>query len=558
MKMFYKNLILTLILILTTNLQLVASGFTGGELSLKLISGNVYSVKLVVYKDCNSCQPPTFVGANYKCNTNSQLNFYANLLIVSSLVSDITGACSTCNTHCNNGNYFGLKSAVYMDTVTLAPGDWDIQVNNSYGTRVICANTVNSESWFMHCKLNNTQGAIPLMKYTDYPAFNFAINQKASMNLSAQIATNDSLVYSFYHPYKTNTSFITYAGSFTESAFINSSTPIILDSINGMLSFTPTQIGNYIVGVKCEQYHKVNGSYSKVATFFRESSVIVNYTTLHAPYITLSTTNAVIFNNAILYCQTDTPLNIMLTIHAHDLDTISPANKVFIRYTDSIQGANFLVYNNGTANAYALFIWQPTADDIKKNHSFILMLNDSACPYNLSRSYQIKIRFEQPPPTFNLGNDTTLLNTQVLFLQLPQADKYLWSTGDTNQMLVVADLLNYSNPIVGTIFNTANCSSSDSINVQFSHVGIHKIETNQCKIYPNPNKGVFVLELEAQGKQEYQIQIFDALGKEIYNQNIEFDNYKKLKIDLDSQPSGVYQLRIVSEKDIFTRRFIIR
>ena len=558
MKIFYKNLILTLILFLTTNLPIIASGFSGGELSVKLISGNVYSVKLVVYKDCNSCQPPSFVGATYKCNSNAQFNFYASLQIVSNLVTDITGACPTCITHCSTGNYFGLKSAVYMDTVTLPPGDWDIQANTYYGTRTYCTNTVNEESWFMHCKLNNTQGTTPLITYTDYPAFNFAINQFASINLSAQIATNDSLVYSFYHPYKTSTSHITYDSSFSASAFINSSTPIFLDSTTGILSFTPTTLGSYIVGVKCEQYHQTNGIYHKVGTFFRESIVIVRNTSSYTPQLTVSSTNAIISDNNILYCQTDTPLNVVIYFQANDLDTINPFNKVNIKYSDSIPGATFLTSNNGDTNASAILLWQPTADDIQKTHSFIITVSDSACPYNLIRSYLFKIKFEPPPPSFDLGNDTTLLNTQVLFLQLPHADKYLWSTGDTSQMLIVADLLNYSNPIKGTIFNKANCSKSDSINVQFSYVGIPKPKTSQCKLYPNPNKGTFFLELEAQGKQEYQIQIFDAMGKEIYNQNIEFEDYKKLKVDLGIHPSGVYLMQLISEDGIVNQKIIIK
>jgi hypothetical protein len=49
-----------------------------------------------------------------------------------------------------------------------------------------------------------------------------------------------------------------------------------------------------------------------------------------------------------------------------------------------------------------------------------------------------------------------------------------------------------------------------------------------------------------------------ALGKEIYNQTIEFEDYKKLKIDLESKLAGIYQLRIVSEEELISRRIIIR
>ena len=554
----YLKKLFGLIVFIFLSLSTKAAGFYGGEVSIRNILGNAYSVKFVAYKDCNSCQPPSSIAVTYKCNTNSQFTFTAILLGVTSMNHDITHACPTYPTHCNNGNGFGIKSAVYMDTISLPPGDWDIEVGTNYGYRTSYTNTNGEQRWFMHCKLNNSQGVVPLITYPDYPPLIFVKDQPASINFSAHLTTDDSLVYSFYQPYRTSTTHIAYSGLFTMSSFTNSSSPIVLDSTTGILSFTPISIGSYIVGIKCEQYHQTNGVYHKVGTFFRESIVYVRNSSSFAPQLSISSTNAIISNNSIQYCQVDTPLNVVILFQAYDLDTISPYNKVFIKYSDNIPGASFLTYNNGDTNASAILLWQPTADDIQKTHSFTLTLSDSACPYNLVRSYPFQIKFEAPPPTFNLGNDTTLYFTHVLFLKLPTAEKYLWSTGDTTQTLIVADILNYSNPITGTVYNQTGCSTSDSINVLFNQVGIQQQISNNCRIYPNPNKGVFFLELEAQGKQEYQIQIFDALGKEIYNQTIEFEDYKKLKIDLESKPAGVYQLRIVSEEEVISRRIIIR
>ncbi len=554
----YLRKLFGLIVFILLSLSTKAAGFYGGEVSIRNILGNAYSVKFVAYKDCNSCQPPSMVSVTYKCNSNSQFTFTASSVAVLSMNHDITHACPAYPTHCNNGNNFGVKSAVYMGTITLPPGDWDIQVGTSYGTRVGYTNASGEQGWFMHCKFNNSQGVVPLITYPDYPPFIFLQNQPATINYSAHITSDDSLVYSFYHPYKTSTTHISYSGSYTKSSFINSSSPIVLDSTTGILSFTPTSVGSYIVGVKCEQYHQTNGTYHKVGTFFRESVILVKYSFSHAPQLSISSANAIISNNSIQYCQADTPLSVYLNIQTFDLDTISPFNKVFIKYSDSIPGASFLTYNNGDTNASAILLWQPTADDLQKTHHFTITLSDSACPYNLVRSYPFQIKFEAPPPTFNLGNDTSLYFTHVLFLKLPIAEKYLWSTGDTNQMLIVADILNYSNPITGTVFNQADCSTSDSINVLFNQVGIQQQIATNCKIYPNPNRGSFYVELKTQGKQNYKIQIFDALGKEIYNQTIEFENYKKLKIDLENQPSGIYQLRIVSREDVISRRIIIQ
>jgi hypothetical protein len=159
-------------------------------------------------------------------------------------------------------------------------------------------------------------------------------------------------------------------------------------------------------------------------------------------------------------------------------------------------------------------------------------------------------------------SDTNIWQSGDTLFATPQNANFRWWNCDKQQFVYAANqsyFVPYQNGHYAVEISSNGCSYLTScLEVTGLAIGESKNNNLSIRIMPNPNKGVFFLELEAQGKQEYQIQIFDALGKEIYNQNIEFDNYKKLKIDLDSQPSGVYQLRIVSEKDIFTRRFIIR
>ena len=165
--------------------------------------------------------------------------------------------------------------------------------------------------------------------------------------------------------------------------------------------------------------------------------------------------------------------------------------------------------------------------------------------------------------TLNIApTDTTVWQSGDTLFATPQNASFRWWNCDKQQFIYAANQSYYvanQNGHYAVEISSNGCSYLTSC-MEVTGLAIAPSENNNLsiRIMPNPNKGVFFLELEAQGKQEYHIQIFDALGKEIYNQTIEFENYKKLKIDLDNQPSGVYQLRVVSEHNTTNRRFIIR
>jgi len=556
-KHYLKNLFGLIVFIFFLH-SVKAEGFLGGEVTATHLYGYAYIIKFVGYKDCSSCGGPSYINTNYTCTTNSQFSFFMPLYHVNSMNDEMTHACPTYTTKCSGGNGLGIRTLVFMDTINLIPGNWNITVGGS-GGHVSTTNCPGNDTWMMHCNINNLQGAKPLISYPKYPVFVHKKNQAAGLDYSAKAPAGDSLVYSFYWPFKSNTAHVSYASSYSATNFINSSTPIVLDSASGFLSFTPSLAGSFLVGVKCEQYHKFNGVFSKIGTFYRESVVFVQNINTYTPEISVSGSNVVISADTILICkESSQQASVAISFQANDLDSIAPYNKTHIEFVDSIPGAGLITYNNGSTNASALLFWNPTAADLQKNHSIMLTVSDSACPYNLIRTYKYIIRFVDSPPNFSLGNDTTLLNTHVLFLKLPNADKYLWSTGDTTQTLIVAELFNYSNPIKGSIYNAAGCSSSDSINVMFNYVGINQVGRSKFKLYPNPNNGQFYLEITADGKKEYQILIFDALGRKIYIQQIEFENHRKIEIDLGSSPAGVYQMQLISEDGVISRRVVIR
>lgn len=71
----------------------------------------------------------------------------------------------------------------------------------------------------------------------------------------------------------------------------------------------------------------------------------------------------------------------------------------------------------------------------------------------------------------------------------------------------------------------------------------NKNPIGQVILYPNPNNGTFTITLQ-NVNEPAQVEIYDVLGEEIYQAKINSNN---TKIDLGSQPEGVYFYRVVKE-----------
>jgi len=78
---------------------------------------------------------------------------------------------------------------------------------------------------------------------------------------------------------------------------------------------------------------------------------------------------------------------------------------------------------------------------------------------------------------------------------------------------------------------------------------------NSINISPNPTSGAFKLQMSNVKLSiiNYQLSIYNVLGERVY----EMDN-GQLSIDLSSQPSGIYFIKVQTEKESFTQKLIIR
>lgn len=113
------------------------------------------------------------------------------------------------------------------------------------------------------------------------------------------------------------------------------------------------------------------------------------------------------------------------------------------------------------------------------------------------------------------------------------------------------------------VMATNSCGSSiwsDSLTITVTNsTGIGDLEQNLgVVIYPNPNKGVFTLELESKDNMYINLHIYNSSNALVYQEdNLRLSGRYTDKIDLSNLATGIYSLRIESKQGVLSRQIII-
>ena len=87
----------------------------------------------------------------------------------------------------------------------------------------------------------------------------------------------------------------------------------------------------------------------------------------------------------------------------------------------------------------------------------------------------------------------------------------------------------------------------------------HSELDGDINIYPNPNSGLFTLEFESNYNQDIFIKLFDEVGKNIYNKDINNFKGEYVKtIDVQGLKPGVYYIQLAAENKILSQKIVIK
>lgn len=181
--------------------------------------------------------------------------------------------------------------------------------------------------------------------------------------------------------------------------------------------------------------------------------------------------------------------------------------------------------------------------------------------------------FQGPIDSFTPANTSTLtasasMNFTVnLILPIPNTLNSSWklnniSVGANLPTLTVtsAQLQNGNNQLLYTVVDdTSDVLTDNHSTLHFSTVawtinksslGVQDVKGNEYSfvLYPNPTKDYVILESKSENLGDISVQIFDASGRLVSNQN--FTNQDKYKIEMSDWNEGTYIVNVYKSKSL--------
>ena len=142
-------------------------------------------------------------------------------------------------------------------------------------------------------------------------------------------------------------------------------------------------------------------------------------------------------------------------------------------------------------------------------------------------------------------------------------DDWYWSFGDGNTSIEQNPAHTYNNTGLYTVkLRICNGTICDTI-IKTDYIevlpnGIVEIGVAiAAKLYPNPNDGSFVLEINDRKSHDLDLHIYNTLGDEVYSVSFKTQGISKKRINLKHLPKGVYYLILNNNEALVYRAKVI-
>lgn len=352
------KLLLLLIFLFFLPFASKATHIVGGSLTYEQLGGSTYRVTLKLYRDCKpgSAAFPNPVTIEVRKNCGGTA--LPDIVIPFPGASLVPPNIDTCAV--NPG--ICLEEAVYTKIVSGLPptaGGYDMYFQyccrNSTLMNIV-APLSTGETWYAHIPDNGVVISNSSPKWIKPPPVFVCQGNNMSVNHGATDADGDSLVYSLYTPYSDqavtypgcvfSTPTVTWTSTYGANNPLDPSTPNSLTiSPTGILNGVPPSIGQFVAGVRCEEFR--NGV--KIGEILRD----FQFNVVNCPPLAVASFNSLGACNGttITFTNTTTPSANTYLWDFGDLSTTSDNSTLTNpTYTYPALGnyTAMLIINNGT------------------------------------------------------------------------------------------------------------------------------------------------------------------------------------------------------------------
>lgn len=246
----------------------------------------------------------------------------------------------------------------------------------------------------------------------------------------------------------------------------------------------------------------------------------------------------------------------------------STSNSVVISVSNNpnpvIAGNNYLCSNSSTqldaGSGYTSYLWSNSATTRQINISnpgtyTVTVKNASNCS---ATAYKTIIPLATPTANIthtNLGNNYSFFSNA-----LGDSIQYNWYFGDGSSSIQANPTHNYSTNgsyTVTLIVSNACGSNNYQTNINLATGIKNNSIASNINIYPNPNNGQFIIELNSKQSGTASINIINTLGQVIQSSNVNIKtNENKIPINLSGIANGTYHIHLIIDNEKYTDKII--
>lgn len=127
--------------------------------------------------------------------------------------------------------------------------------------------------------------------------------------------------------------------------------------------------------------------------------------------------------------------------------------------------------------------------------------------------------------------------------------------GENKQKLVIVHSGNYK---VGVTLGSGCSSESAIYNAIKTDIPIIQTADFNCRVFPNPNNGMFTVELESDRSEVFAFELFTSDGKSVIKQSFEHPSGKqRILFGKSKLTDGIYYLQIKYGSYFLSRQIIV-
>jgi hypothetical protein len=168
-------------------------------------------------------------------------------------------------------------------------------------------------------------------------------------------------------------------------------------------------------------------------------------------------------------------------------------------------------------------------------------------------------------PQVDLGKDTATCANAVVVLNAthPDAAGYLWLPSMKTTPTITVDSAGiglHSGKVNVFVTDQNGCVGKDSVLITFKVCGaIEELPGVSVQVFPNPNSGIFTLEVRSLKQQKLDVAIMSPSGETVFtSRGLEVNGVSSEKIDVSRMAQGTYILKVSNGSGSLLRKIVIQ